>query len=517
MRILSFVLVWVRRLPALFTVFMLLFMTIYLVVWTQLFNVSDVSSLSRYLWSFALPVSAFDNLPLIKVGTDGVVVVALLLTGVLASYNLTALCYRHARRQARVTVTDPLEAAPGSDSRLKDFNRIGIILAGGGAKGAYQAGAMKAIYEFLEQNGALDKVRMIAGTSIGSWNSMFWLADLVKSRPGEPSVHESWWRSLSVDRLVEFDYYLPLHQNHFLKTTPWQEGFAQLFIDQEQVHKRLARLFYSGNGASDPPIHFYFTRSNVALGQLEFATNWPGVRTLARRSFDSRQSRQKLVVDPDRYEVIEGSDTRGALLKTRRAVFASMDLPPLFPYIDVKVDSTEWFEDGGVVDNLPVWFGTQIEQCDLLFILPLNASFAEPVNRTSISKRLFRVMDVRQGVLERNSLKLAYLYNELAAARNMLASRSVTAVEGAGDATLEHRVVARESKPVSVFAICPDQPLVIGTAELWKSREAGDAFELMYAATKFELIQNFEQLTDPNWIRMVLVRPQGDRVYVDNF
>jgi predicted acylesterase/phospholipase RssA len=515
MRLLSFVLTWVRRLPTLFTAFFALFMTIYLVVLTQVFNFTDISGVSRYLWSLVLPVTAFNLFPMVRVGSDGIVVVALLATGVLLSYNLTAVAYRKTRRPPRIEVKPPLEAAPGRESRLDGFNRIGIILAGGGAKGAYQAGAMKAIYEFLEQNNALDKVKMIAGTSIGSWNSMFWLADLVKSKPGEPSVHESWWRSISIPRLIDFDNYVPLNQNHLLKTTPWQESFADIFIEHPQVHKRLARLF--SDGVADPPIHFYFTRSNVALGQLEFSTNWPGVRTLIKTGFGPTQIRPKPVVEPDRYEIIAGSDSRGALLKTRRAVFASMDLPPLFPYIDVKVDNTEWFEDGGVVDNLPIWFGTQVEECDLLFVLPLNASFAEPVNRTSITKRLFRVMDVRQGVLERNSLKMTYLYNELAAARNQLLASATRGEAGGASSMLQDRVMARESKQVSLFAICPDQPLVIGTAELWKGREAGEAFELMYASTKFELAQNFEKLATPDWIRMVLVRPQGERVYVDNF
>jgi hypothetical protein len=65
---------------------------------------------------------------------------------------------------------------------LSRYNSIGIILAGGGAKGAYQAGAMKAIYEFLEEQKSHHKVKMIAGTSIGSWNALFWLAHLVTTR-----------------------------------------------------------------------------------------------------------------------------------------------------------------------------------------------------------------------------------------------------------------------------------------------------------------------------------------------
>lgn len=214
------------------------------------------------------------------------------------------------------------------------------------------------------------------------------------------------------------------------------------------------------------------------------------------------------MVPPDRYEVIEGDDLVACLDRTRRAVFASMDLPPLFPYIKIKVDREEVFEDGGVVDNLPVWFGTHIEQCDLLFVLPLNASFAEPVDQKSIAKRLFRVMDVRQGVLERNSLKLAYLYNELAGAQNG---------QGRSDRDCKVSRLRGSHKPVSVFAICPAHPLAIGTVELWKDREAGQAFDLMYAATKYELDEKFEEATHPDWIRMTLVSPFGERTYVDNF
>lgn len=536
MRSVIFLLVWIRRLPAVFIAYFAALMAAYVVAFGIFFDIDRIQKLTAYLWTMVLPIWVLAATPAFELGAFGVVVVGLLIIGILGAYNGAVLAYRLTPRKPQVPVTSPVEgtaAEPakqslpplGISNRLKTCKKIGIILAGGGAKGAYQAGAMKAIHEFLEQNEALDKVKMIAGTSIGSWNSMFWLADLVKSPKGTSSVHEQWWRSLSIKNLVEFDYYWPLQMNHFLKSTPWQDGFSQIFIENMHVHKHLAGLLPDGNGASDPAIHFYFTRSNVELGHLEFSTNWAGLRTLTRNVVGPyNQPQQKLVVGPDRYELIDSSaDSRSALLKMRRAVFASMDLPPLFPYIDVKVDRREWFEDGGVVDNLPVWFGTQIEQCDLLFILPLNASFAEPVNRKSVTKRLFRVMDVRQGVLERNSLKLAYLYNELAAAKKAMGGTGSGAVYAStGDGVtmppkLEDRVKARSHEPVSVFAICPDQPLVIGTAELWKSREAGEAFELMYSATKYELMQNFDQLTDPNWIRLVLVRPQGDKVYVDNF
>jgi hypothetical protein len=136
------------------------------------------------------------------------------------------------------------------------------------------------------------------------------------------------------------------------------------------------------------------------------------------------------------------------------------------------------------------------------------------------------VLDVRQGVLERNAFKMAYLYNELAGLRESVEELerktqiaaataqepSATAGEDAGQRALE-----RKHKPVAVFAVCPGPPLKIDTAEFWKHDEAAEAFDLMYAETKTELSDSFREATDPNWIRMAVVQPQGGRLHVDDF
>ena len=72
----------------------------------------------------------------------------------------------------------------------------------------------------------------------------------------------------------------------------------------------------------------------------------------------------------------------------------------------------EFHEDGGI-NNLPIRFGTEVEECDLLFILPLNASFERKVDQRSLIKRLTRVTRFARGGIE-SSFKLIYLYNELA-------------------------------------------------------------------------------------------------------
>lgn len=517
MKVLRWLWSWLRRIPSRFTVVFLLLLTVFLAALTALLDAAGVAGLVDRIVGSGRGTGGMAALAA-RLAAAGLAVAALAAGALLASYNLAALVYRRIRARPSIHVHPPADGTPGDGHRLDEFERIGIILAGGGAKGAYQAGALKAIHEFLEEHDALGRVEMIAGTSIGAWNAMFWLAGLVKPPEGrERSAHEVWWREISLGRIVEFDTYLPARTNHFLRSAPWEESFRDLFVEPEAVRRRLARLFPSpgASGADgDPPVHFYLTRSNVELGQLEFATNYAGLRKRTRPRLGAGDAEAvEPLVEPDRFEVIAGGDLERALDRTRRAVFASMDLPPLFPYRKIRVNRTEWFEDGGVIDNLPIRFGTGIERCDLLFVLPLNASFAEPVDHDSVTRRLFRVMDVRQGVMERTSLKMVYLYNELAALRREAADRG----ECQPEARLERTAMRREHEPVSIFSIVPEAPLAVGTAEFWKSGAAGEAFDLLYAATRNELRENFEEDTDPGWIRMTRVSPVGERTHFDDF
>jgi predicted acylesterase/phospholipase RssA len=427
----------------------------------------------------------------------GTVLVVLFMAGAILSYNVAALIYRVSRGSPRVTVHEPQLPRPAVASRIP-YQRIGLILAGGGAKGAYQAGAMRAIWEFLEERDALDRVCMVAGTSIGAWNSLFWLAGLVRPPPNdERSAQESWWRAIKPERIVDFDWYLPLTRNHFCRATPWHEAFRRLFVDYAPVRERLVELCVprpdsrARGPTRNPTVRFYLTRSNVKRAALEFTTNSWAVADLKRRH--PRTGEMRPVVEPSLYQVLDGTDPAGALRELEEAVFASMDIPPLFPFVKIKdviSQEDEWFEDGGVIDNLPMVFGTLIEGCDLLFVLPLNATFDAAVNHHSILSRLARVMEARQGVIERNSFKQAYLYNDL------------------------HKLSG--GTQVSVFAIGPAEPLAIGTTDFHKPAAAGNAYRLMYEQTAKELRETFGALS-PDWIRLATVGPAGERGYIEDF
>ncbi len=496
---------WLRRLPWTFTVSLLVSLLAWLVIISSILHFFELRTISdailrmlgpEFLVKKELPGAIDYILQPIPVFFEGLVTVLIFTLGVLLSYNFAGWVSRKFSRPPKVFIHDPVASTPGTGKVLEKFRqaygvndlRIAIILAGGGAKGAFQAGAVKAIYEFLEENNGLDKVKMIAGTSIGSWNSMFWMAGLIKPpAKGEMSAHERWWKEVRLDRVIAFAPYVPFTKNYFLYTTPWQQTFKAIFYDTPAVQTALReRLFQNPQRA----LHFYLTRSNVESGRLEFATNNVMLAELARPKL--KGGGVVPIIPRSHYELIEDKEGNDVLERMQTAVFSSMDLPPLFPYMNID---NEWFEDGGVVDNLPVRFATAIEKCNLLFILPLNSSFESPADHKSLLKRLLRVMDVRQGVLERESMKLTYLYNNIA------------------------KLKAQPKKPelVSVFAICPEQPLVINTSELYKTKEAGEAFDLMYRVTKNELADNFLEAANPEWLRLALVSPLGEITYREDF
>jgi predicted acylesterase/phospholipase RssA len=422
-------------------------------------------------------------------------VIILFSLGLLISYNLAALVnwivITLKLKPIPYPVGIPQIPAPGSSVNNK-FNeaKIGIVFAGGGAKGAFQAGAMRAIYHYLDECNALEKVKVISGTSIGSWNGLFWLADLIKPETGwqGQSVHEGWWRNISAKSLTAPSWYMPFCRNAFLSSKPWQQVFDHIF-GRDDVKKRIF----------ESDIHFYFTRSNVRSGQLQCATNNENPPKIARVSFDKLDSKG-------------GQDA--FLTGLKNGIFASMDIPPLFPFMECN---DNLFEDGGVIDNLPIIFPA-MEGCNLLFVLPLNSDFEEEPNETSVMARLFRVMDVRQGALERNSFKIQYLYNELAVLRRCIDELAATACQKPFSALLSY-ALARKHEQISIFAVCPQKSFVqstINTQEFWKQKEAGIAFNIMYQATA-EMLANFEFNKHQDKVRVALISRSGNATWDEDF
>jgi predicted acylesterase/phospholipase RssA len=381
---------------------------------------------------------------------------------------------------------------------------IGIILSGGGAKGAYQGGALKAIYEFLGSYGALGKVKMIAGTSVGAWNAMFWLGGMMESRGGGVPSIESWWKSISFGGLIDFPWlYLPLWSNSLLSVTPWREAFLDLF------KRRLEHLF-----APDPRVHFYVTRADLSRGVTSYVTNWHGIVERVSELGLEKEDGYGF------FDVIDAGETAPGRLAD--AVFSSMSLPPLYRL--AKADGSA-YEEGTLSESLPLRFAAPIEQCDLVFVLPLDGGHARGSRRRPMLRRVLRVMDSRKDALSHAALKNADMINRFSERMdrikfgiNALAPNIHGNDLGAEALVGLHEEIAefnQEYRRLYIFTICPSGQLELGDFGLWQRREAEDAFDLMYVQTRRELSMRFFEDIEPEDARVVMVdgvAPSGDEL-----
>ena len=371
------------------------------------------------------------------------------------------------------------------------IQRIGIILPGGGARSVYQAGALKAIYDFLGQYNALDKVKMITATSTGAWNAMFWLTGLMEEpKPGGPSI-ENWWKQTQFSDLVDFPWFwIPGISSFHYRPGPWREQFKQLFRD------RIDPIF-----APSPKIHLYFTRTDIRLSALGYSTNWSGVKQVV----------EKLGVDKqDNYRFIDVIENDGEQLqRLTDAIFASLGQAPLLPG---KIQGA-FFEDGDVLDPVPMRFAVPIESCDLVFVLPSNGPLE--IDGNSREQRMRRIAHLQRAALERVSLKNADTINRMVerferlqfGADTIASSENVfglaeDAIHGIKE---EIEEFGRAYKRLYVFTATPTGNMKIASTGYGQSDYSAAAFDLMYKQTSDELQHRFFEDIEPEDSQMVMV------------
>src|SRR6476661_3351688 len=77
---------------------------------------------------------------------------------------------------------------------------VGLVLAGGGARGAYEAGALSVLLPELERRG--ERPSLFVGTSVGAINATFLAA--TQQLPAEQAVERllDLWRNLRKEEVI---------------------------------------------------------------------------------------------------------------------------------------------------------------------------------------------------------------------------------------------------------------------------------------------------------------------------
>lgn len=212
------------------------------------------------------------------------------------------------------------------------MKRLGLCLSGGGARGAYQVGVLKA----MEELGILDKVYAISGTSIGSVNASFLACK-------------------TVDEMKELWLNYPI--SDFIKNT---SVFKTL---RERKMEVVSRGIYEISALET------LLNTNLDIQKLKekkvFVTLSPagmeneGAMGLLKASFNHYIKNDSQVIYSPLHEQDENVVTK--------QILASCSIPFVFP--SVSLNGQQVF-DGGLYDNAPV--KPLIEAgCDTIIVIHL--------------------------------------------------------------------------------------------------------------------------------------------------
>ncbi len=199
----------------------------------------------------------------------------------------------------------------GLEKTIIDSNKgIGLVLSGGGARGSYQAGAIKA----LSESGL--KFNLIAGTSVGALNGAFVATEKITRMINI-------WENISPSQVFGFDI-RTLGNGSLLSNKPLEK-----LIRKEIDEKSIQRII-------DSSIKLMIISSNLKTQQAMIYQNF--------RNYG---------------EIID-------------AVLASSAVPIAFPFLNIcENEGTMQLIDGGIIDNFPLIKAIETGLCKRFFTISL--------------------------------------------------------------------------------------------------------------------------------------------------
>jgi NTE family protein len=238
---------------------------------------------------------------------------------------------------------------------------VALVLAGGGARGAYEVGALSVLFPALEEAGM--RPRIVVGTSVGAINGVF-LASRAHEPVGQVTAEgEQIWRQLRWEQVVR-----PLASPGVLERLALYLGEIAGVPGAE-----IPALLDPAPLAETLPARVSFDQlhRNVADGLLDSAAV-VGTSALTSRSVAFHDGGA-----PEAHDPIRGIDYVATTLDPSHAR-ASAAIPGLFPAVHVErpAAASGWYFDGGTRLNTPVKPAIALG-ADRVVIVALN-SIAEP-------------------------------------------------------------------------------------------------------------------------------------------
>src|ERR1700761_4011992 len=262
-------------------------------------------------------------------------------------------------------------AATVGDSVARNYGTVALVLQGGGALGAYQAG----VYQALEE--AALRPNWIAGISIGALN-----AAIIAGNPPERRVEklDEFWRAICQTPLPAFPS-SPFDPANW--PLPWQNGLSAMAAWRTLIEGQV--------GFFVPRVPPPFLQSHISPATTSWYDTAPLRATLERLAdFDRINDPREMRVSVGAVNVRTGNfayldNTHGKLRPEH--FIASGALPPGFPAVEID---GEFYWDGGMVSNTPLYKVLAERPCHdtLVFQVDLwNAQGELPRDMSGVTER----------------------------------------------------------------------------------------------------------------------------------
>ncbi|MGL5765384.1 MAG: patatin-like phospholipase family protein [Sarcina sp.] len=237
--------------------------------------------------------------------------------------------------------------------------KIGLVLPGGGGKGAYQIGVIKA----LEELGIKKHIKYISGTSIGALNSLLFILNNQK-------LSEEIWNGICEEQILPTDN-LELIKKGFMLTI----GAKNLNFIKRYIPNKLQQ----GNLSRD---------SFLALAEKYIDIE--AIRKSGIKAYAACTEVENLNIRYFRYDEYDFE-------KVKKVFLATSAIPSVYEPEEIE---GKCYIDGGVVDNIPIQplYG---EGCDIIIVAHLSREIT--INREDFPNT--KIIEIVPSFMEEGMIK----------------------------------------------------------------------------------------------------------------
>ncbi|WP_288681398.1 patatin-like phospholipase family protein [uncultured Brachyspira sp.] len=197
------------------------------------------------------------------------------------------------------------------------MDKLGIVLDGGGGKGAYQIG----VWKYLKESKLYNSISAISGTSVGGLNSCLFALD-------EYNLAETIWTQKIQDKILSID------------------------IDIKEICGKIALQFGIQNFVPGASIISFFTMLSTSgcfsrKGLIEIIDEYIDLNKLSKMEFPIYATCVELPLFETRYFKLNGYYTE----TIKKILLATSAIPIIFPKEEIE---GKYYYDGGIKDNSPI-------------------------------------------------------------------------------------------------------------------------------------------------------------------